>query len=203
VRPTILTTEIQTAVCADAGRGLPLKHIAEGLGIGYSTLKRWLADGKRGKGEPFQALWAGYTQARAADLAERLSRIDAAAKGGAVVREVLRTAARGNPILERTYSAPDWRADAWILERRYADHYYIDRKEIAELQRRVKAMEKAAPLRPPTPVNGDEPDPAAFWAALRRRQDVSDLQADGGAEPVDSAAPPPEATDLPPGNGHA
>jgi hypothetical protein len=61
--------------------------------------------------------------ARAADEVRRLARLEQAGRGGAVVSERTVQHADGRVLTERTYAQPDWRVDAFYLERTYPDRW--------------------------------------------------------------------------------
>ncbi len=58
------------------------------------------------------------SRARAKDDASRVKQLTEAARGGQLVFERTHTKADGSVTTERRFAAPDWRAHAWILERR-------------------------------------------------------------------------------------
>lgn len=93
-RPTKLTPEVEKAICDAIRDGLTYQAAAEVSGIAVSTLNEWLKD----------------ERPRFIQFSEAVRRANAEAK-----KELLRRI--------REASRKDWRAAAWILERRFSDEY--------------------------------------------------------------------------------
>jgi hypothetical protein len=126
-RPTKLTPVLQTAIVQAVTAGLHVIEAAALAGIAKSTVLQWL---QRGEGRSRRGTQARYvdfvdalSRARAQDEARRIARIDQAGRGGTVVHERISTRPDGTVITERQYSQPDWRSDAWHLERRYRERW--------------------------------------------------------------------------------
>jgi transposase-like protein len=124
-RQSKLTPALQTAIVQAVTAGVPVVEAAALAGIAKSTVLQWL---QRGEGRSRRGTQARYvdfvdaiTRARAVDEARRITRINQAAQGGAVVHEKTTTFADGRTVVERTLAPPEWRADAFVLERRYAE----------------------------------------------------------------------------------
>src|SRR5262249_5917449 len=112
------------------------------VGVGQSTVLQWL---QRGEGRSPRGVQTAYvefveaiTRAKAVDEARRIARLEQAGRGGAVVHEKTTTFADGRVVVERTYAPPDWKADAFVLERRYADRWGRTLK--ADLRLEVQQM---------------------------------------------------------------
>lgn|SRR5574343_1246244 len=93
-RPTKLTPEVEKAVCDAIREGMTYQAAADVSGIAISTLNDWLKD----------------PRPRFVQFSEAVRRANGEAK-----KELLRRI--------RDASRKDWRAAAWILERRFADEY--------------------------------------------------------------------------------
>jgi hypothetical protein len=94
---------------------------------------------------------------RAQDIARRVARIDQAAQGGAVLSEHTTTYPNGRVVKEVRYAAPDWRADAWHLERRYPEAWGRKEKHMLEWTIRRAAEKVAAEATAAgTPMTADE-----------------------------------------------
>jgi len=92
-RPTLLDDTIAHRICAALAAGNTRSTAARAAGIGWSTLKTWLARGRHGE-EPFAAFLAQVKKAEADGEAELVATIRAGAT--------------------RT-----WQCAAWLLERRF------------------------------------------------------------------------------------
>lgn len=92
----LLTTEVQTAICAALERAVPLKFAALAAGVGERTVHEWIQRGERGE--------QAYAQFSAAV---------ACAKGKAVVNLTDKALAGGPGSAQATF----------LLERRYRDEY--------------------------------------------------------------------------------
>ena len=142
-RKTKLTPALQTAIANAVQVGVPLPQAAVIAGVGVATVQEWLA---RGLGtdptRPQTPLYASFaeaiTRARAVDELRRLARLEQAGRGGAVVAEKVTTFADGRSVTERTYAPPDWRADAFYLERSRPERW--GRKVQADLTVNIPAL---------------------------------------------------------------
>jgi len=126
-RTTKLTPQVHENIVRAVTAGVPVVQAAQLVGIGQSTVLQWL---QRGEGRAKRSAEARYvefveaiTRARAFDEARRLARLEQAGRGGAVIHEKTTTFADGRQVVERTYAPPDWRSDAWYLERAYSDRW--------------------------------------------------------------------------------
>jgi transposase-like protein len=137
-----LTPALQTAIVQAVTGGLSVIEAAALAGIAKSTVLQWL---QRGEGRSRRGTQARYvdfvdavSRARAVDEARRLARMNQVAQGGAVVHEKTTTFADGRTVTERTLAPPDWRADACVLARRYAERW--GRKVQADLTLQIQQM---------------------------------------------------------------
>ncbi len=97
-RPCGLTPERESLLMAAIARGLPLKEAASLAGISYDTLNRWRNEAQAENAPPeFRHFCEALKRAQAAAVDILLGRIQEAAQRG------------------------DWKAAAWILERRHPD----------------------------------------------------------------------------------
>ena len=98
-RPCGLTKECEAALLKAISQGLPLKHAANLAGISYDTLNRWKKRGEADEApEVFRHFCKALEHAEAKAVQVHLSNIAAA-------------------------GTRDWRASAWILERRHSDEF--------------------------------------------------------------------------------
>jgi len=96
-RPSKLTPELQERLCAlIATTACSLEAAAAAVGVDDSTIKRWRARGLIEETGPFRAFCAALSRARARSEAPLAAIVAKAAQ-------------------------QDWRAAAWILERRFPD----------------------------------------------------------------------------------
>lgn len=96
-RPTKLTEETKKVIVAAIRKGVSYKHAAALAGISETALKEWQALGRAGK-EPYAALVLEIEQAQALGVLANLKNIEQA-------------------------GLTDWRASAWVLERRFPEDY--------------------------------------------------------------------------------
>jgi len=127
-RQAKLTPQSQESIVRAVTAGAPLVQAAELAGIDKNTVLEWIRRGEaRDPVRPATAAYASFasaiTHARASDEIRRIARIDAAARGGAVVHEKMTTYPDGRTVTERQVAPPDWRADAFHLERCYGDRW--------------------------------------------------------------------------------
>lgn len=97
-RETICTDDLIERVKLLMAAGAPMTIACESLGVSYNTLAEWKKPHMRDI-EPFASFVRACEQAKAAHAIGCITRITRAAKGGV------------------------WQADAWLLERRYPEHY--------------------------------------------------------------------------------
>ncbi len=98
-RPSKLTPEVQEKVLQALGLGNTRAHAAVYAGVGERTFRRWMAEGQE-EGE------GPYTELRQAVLAAE-SRAQMLATG----------------CIAKAIRDGDWKAAAWMLERRVPEHY--------------------------------------------------------------------------------
>ena len=99
-RPCGLTPQKERLLLNAISRGLPYKHAAALAGISYMTFNRWKKSGSKDNApQEFR------------DFCDRLE--TAEAKAADTLLQVISKAARTR----------DWKAAAWILERRYPDEW--------------------------------------------------------------------------------
>ncbi len=96
-RNTNLTLEVQAQIARYVNAGAPIPHACEAVGVPWPTCKDWLRKGRKGI-KPYAAFVAAMKQAKAAH-------------------------ATGSVLCVTKAGGKDWRAAAWILERRYPKHY--------------------------------------------------------------------------------
>ena len=98
-RPCLLDKRRKTRLLAAIQTGVPLKHAAMLAGISYDTLNRWRVKGEE-KGAPlrFRKFCKALRRSQAIAMLRLVSRIQEAGK-------------------------QDWRASAWMLERRHPEEF--------------------------------------------------------------------------------
>ena len=95
-KPTLLTPDVEKAICADLRLALPDKYAAEANGIASATYYEWLAKGETGE-EPYAAFYAAVTRARAQAACNLTRKALAGGKGASHA--------------------------TWLLERRFREFY--------------------------------------------------------------------------------
>lgn len=142
-RPRLLSEEVEARLVAASRTGVAVELAAEMAGVSRRSFLAWMARGRdeveaREDGadpspseEEYAALYEKVRTARATAAARAMANIRRVADGGIVTKVTtrkLRDPATGQ-IVEETVedrTAPDWRADAWYLERQHREHYGKD-----------------------------------------------------------------------------
>jgi transposase len=142
-RPRLLSEEVEARLVAASRTGVAVELAAEMAGISRTSFLRWMARGRaeaeaREAGEPpeeeeskYAALYEKVRTARATAALRAMANIRRVADGGIVTKVTtrrFRDSVTGE-IVEETVedrTSPDWRADAWYLERQHREHYGKD-----------------------------------------------------------------------------
>ncbi|GAA2439033.1 hypothetical protein [Streptomyces glaucus] len=142
-RPRLLSEEVEQRLVAASRTGVAVELAAEMAGVSRSSFLAWMARGRaeveaREAGaepdpeeEEYAALFVKVRTARATAAARAMANIRRVADGGIVTKVTtrrFRDSATGE-IVEETVedrTPPDWRADAWYLERQFRDQYGKD-----------------------------------------------------------------------------
>ena len=142
-RPRLLSDEVEARLVGASRTGVAVELAAEMAGVSRSSFLAWMARGRaeieaREAGEKpnpdeeeYAALYEKVRTARATAAARAMMNIRRVADGGIVTKVTtrkFRDSVTGE-IVEETVedrTAPDWRADAWYLERQHRDHYGKD-----------------------------------------------------------------------------
>ncbi|MEV0444602.1 hypothetical protein AB0I84_04275 [Streptomyces spectabilis] len=142
-RPTLLSEEVEGRIIAASRTGIAVELAAEAAGISSATYHRWMARGRaevaaREDGQtpdrdedPYVELFEKVRTARAMAGARAMANIRRVADGGIITKVTtrkFRDPETGQIVEEVTEdrTAPDWRADAWYLERQHRNHYGKD-----------------------------------------------------------------------------
>ncbi len=123
-KPTTLTAEVQQAIVAEVLAGCSLATAAALNGIGSTTIETWSKKGREGKA-PYAGFWAAINAARAQAKADAIKAVRAGTMGN---------------------MQPDWKAEAWFLERTFPAEYgpqqAVNVKVEKELDRVLEDLEK-------------------------------------------------------------
>ncbi|MFI5990310.1 hypothetical protein ACIBAC_00450 [Streptomyces sp. NPDC051362] len=142
-RPRLLSEEVEARLVAASRTGVAVELAAEMAGVSRSTFLAWMARGRaevdaREEGEKpdpdeeeYAALYEKVRTARATAAARAMMNIRRVADGGIVTKTTTRQyrdSVSGEIVTETVEdrTAPDWRADAWYLERQHRDYYGKD-----------------------------------------------------------------------------
>lgn len=145
-RKSLLTPAVQERiVTAIREVGLHYVGACQLAGIDESTALQWR---QRGEGRHPQrpatpelvAFVEEVKKAEAQCEAEALAVIKQAGQGGAVLSERRYFDRNGYEVVERRYSAPEWQARAWFLERTRPDQY--GRRERLDMRRMMEEVAK-------------------------------------------------------------
>ena len=121
-RRTKLTPQVQQTIVAAVQAGAPLETAYRYAGISISAGHKWRQRGERAlaRGDT-SSLYVFFLQAltlaRAQDELRRIARINKAGEGGTVTQRRTTKYKDGRVVTEEQFQPPDWRADAWHLER--------------------------------------------------------------------------------------
>jgi hypothetical protein len=128
-RPTSCTPELAQRLAGAIRLGLPYERACQAVGLHYSTMRRWI---QRAEAEDARLTENSKARPRASEQVFRefrdtISRAEAAGE--------LENAAR----VFEAGEAGDWRAAAWILERRHPARWGQNAELAAELEQ-LKAL---------------------------------------------------------------
>ncbi|MFF8399786.1 hypothetical protein [Streptomyces sp. NPDC016172] len=142
-RPCLLSDEVEMRLVAASRTGVAVELAAEMAGISRTSFLRWMALGRAEveareageepdpEAEEYAALYVKVRTARATAAARAMANIRRVADGGIVTKVTtrrFRDSVTGE-IVEETVedrTSPDWRADAWYLERQHREQYGKD-----------------------------------------------------------------------------
>ena len=116
-RPSALTPEVQRRLCDAIAAGNTRNDAAEYAGVGESTLRRWLAQGRHRRSGKFRALLAAVKKAEA----------DAVVRNVAIIQKAASTS---------------WQAAAWWLERKRDADWSQSKGLVRRLAREVQELKQ-------------------------------------------------------------
>ncbi|MGW0033065.1 hypothetical protein ACWDXD_25020 [Streptomyces sp. NPDC003314] len=139
-RPRLLSEDVEARLVAASRTGVAVELAAEMSGVSRTTFLTWMRRGRaeaeaREDGETpdpaeeeYLVLYEKVRTARATAAARAMMNIRRVADGGIVTKVTtrqFRDPVSGEIVTETVEdrTAPDWRADAWYLERQHAEHY--------------------------------------------------------------------------------
>jgi transposase len=118
-RPTALNPDVQRCICEAITAGNTRHDAAEYAGVGESTIRSWLAKGRRQRRGKFRAFLAAIKKAEA----------------DAVVRNVA--------IIQKA-AGRTWQAAAWWLERKRSEDWSQTKDLVRQLAREVQELKNLA-----------------------------------------------------------
>jgi hypothetical protein len=145
-RPSKLKPEILEILLEAIGMGLTFKAAAQLAGIDETTYHRWKRKGRAATSGPYHQFYQSLRKAEIVGQAALLKNIHDASEGG---QPIITTRVTSGPdgqviktITHQRKALPDWKAAAWLLERRFP----------AEWGRQERSQD-----------NGDVKDPLEQW----------------------------------------
>jgi hypothetical protein len=141
-RLTKLTPQVSASIVRAVAAGVPVVAAAALTGIAKSTVLQWLQRGEGCSDRRSQPIYVAFvdaiTRAKAIDEARRLARLELAGRGGAILSERTITHPDGRVEREVKHAPPDWRADAFYLERAYPERW--GRRVQADLSLEIRQL---------------------------------------------------------------
>jgi hypothetical protein len=141
-RVSKLTPQVHASIVRAVTVGVPLGQAAQLAGIDHATALEWVARGEGRHSRATRPIYAEFAEAiaraKATDEARRLARLELAGRGGAVLHEKTTTFADGRVVVEKQFAPPDWRCDAFVLERRYPERW--GRRVQADLSLEIRQL---------------------------------------------------------------
>ncbi|MET8717455.1 hypothetical protein ABZV52_30265 [Streptomyces sp. NPDC004735] len=142
-RPRLLSEEVEARLVAASRTGVAVELAAEMAGVSRSSFLAWMARGRDeieareagaeadSESDEYAALFVKVRTARATAAARAMANIRRVADGGIVTKVTTRQyrdSVSGEIVTETVEdrTAPDWRADAWYLERQHREQYGKD-----------------------------------------------------------------------------
>ena len=121
-RRTKLTPQVQQTIMTAVAAGAPFETACIYAGVSASVGHVWRRFGEKAADRsdftsPYFLFLQALRQARSQDELRRIARINKAGEGGAVTHRKTITYEDGRQLIEEHVAPPDWRADAWHLER--------------------------------------------------------------------------------------
>ena len=141
-RPSKLTPTVQRLICDAIAIGNTRHDAAEYAGVGLTTLKRWIGQGKRQRRGQFRTLLDAIKKAEADAVVSSVGRIRQAAKGGQVLKHKVTTKPDGTVTEEKVLTQGQWTADAWWLERKNPKDWGKVEERMTTLEKKVKRLEE-------------------------------------------------------------
>jgi hypothetical protein len=125
-RPTKLTPIIEGIIIECISLGLTYEKSASAASVSRHTVINWKKRGQKANSGIYFNFFNKLKAAEAAGERINLQKIRDAAVGGQEIKQSKKIY-KGNKIVKRVTTIkktpPDWRAAAWILERRYPEKY--------------------------------------------------------------------------------
>jgi hypothetical protein len=116
-RPCKLTDAAAARIAEAVRAGNTRRDAAQHAGAGASTLRAWLARGRRQNRGRFRDFCDAVKKGESARVVESVGRIRRAAEGGQLLKHTVTTRRDGSTVETRQYARGEWTAAAWWLER--------------------------------------------------------------------------------------
>jgi hypothetical protein len=122
-RPTKLSPELANKILESLRAGIGRNPAIEAAGLGRSTFYHWLELGARARSGKYLDFLDRVKKAEADAAIRNIVTVQRCAMGGELVSRITVVKSDGTVIERQRYSAPDFRAAAWWLERRHPEEW--------------------------------------------------------------------------------
>jgi hypothetical protein len=122
-RPTKFNAQLAAQILVALKAGITRDVAIAAAGIARSTFYAWLDRGKNASCGELSDFSDAIRQAEAEAAIRNITIIQKAALGGELLEKSTVTKPNGTVVVTEKWTAPDWRAAVWWLERKFPDEW--------------------------------------------------------------------------------